>query len=122
MSVVAASNIGIILKIRKPDFPEPFLLLGLKTKGLEAKQESEPMTITISPDLLDTAGLSEAEFLREIAVLLCRQRRLTTAQGAELAQMNRFDFQKLLAEREVPAYTREAFEHDLKVTGYADDK
>ena len=80
------------------------------------------MTITISPDLLYTAGLSEAEFLREIAVLLCRQRRLTTAQGAELARMNRFDFQKVLAEREVPSYTREAFEHDLKVTGYSDPK
>ena len=80
------------------------------------------MTITISPDLLDTAGLSEAEFLREVAVLMCWQRRLTTAQGAELAQMNRFDFQKVLAEREVPSYTREAFEHDLKVTGYSDAK
>ena len=80
------------------------------------------MTITISPDLLDTAGLSEAEFLREIAVLLCRQRRLTTAQGAELARMNRFDFQQVLAECEVPSYTREAFEHDLKVTGYSVSK
>ena len=47
---------------------------------------------------------------------------MTTAQGAELARMNRFDFQKLLAEREMPAYTSEAFEHDLKVTGYSDDK
>ena len=80
------------------------------------------MTITVSSDLLETAGLSEKEMLTEIAVLLCRQRRLTTAQGAELAQVNRFDFQKLLAEREGPAYTHEAFEHDLKVTGYADDK
>ena len=76
------------------------------------------MTITISPDLLDTAGLSEAEFLREVAVLLCWQRRLITAQGAELAQMNRFDFQKVLAEREVPSYMCEAFDHDLNVTGY----
>ena len=80
------------------------------------------MTITISPDLLDTAGLSEAEFLREIAVLLCRQRRLTTAQGAELARMNRFDFQKVLAQREVPSYTHDAFEHDLKVMGYSVSK
>ena len=80
------------------------------------------MTITVSSDLLETAGLSEKEMLTEIAVLLCRQRRLTTAQGAELAQMNRFDFQKVLAEREVPAYTSEAFEHDLKVTGFSDDK
>jgi len=98
------------------------LLLGLKTNGLEAKQGSEPMTITVSSDLLETAGLSEKEMLTEIAVLLCRQRRLTTAQGAELAQMNRFDFQKVLAEREVPAYTSKAFEHDLKVTGFSDDK
>lgn len=80
------------------------------------------MTITLSSDLLETAGLSEAELLTEIAVLLCRQRRLTTAQGAELARMNRFDFQKVLAEHDVPAYTHEAFEHDLKVTGFSDDK
>ncbi len=57
------------------------MLLGLKTIELEGKQGSKQITITVSSDLLETAGMSEEEMLTEIAVLLCRQRRLTTVQG-----------------------------------------
>jgi predicted HTH domain antitoxin len=80
------------------------------------------MNITVSMDLLTTIHLSEQELLTEIAVMLCRQGRLTSIQGAELARVDWPAFQRMLAERQVPAYTPEAFHHDLNVTGFTPEQ
>ncbi len=73
------------------------------------------MTIKVATDLAEAAGLTEEELRLELAVALCREQRLTTAQGARLVGMSRFDFQRLLAERRVPSYDYEELAHDLEV-------
>lgn len=75
------------------------------------------MTITITSDLAEAAGLTEQELRIELAVALCREQRLTTAQGARLAGLNRFDFQALLAGRHVPSYDYDELAHDLATIG-----
>lgn len=73
------------------------------------------MSVTISDDLLRSAGLSEEEFRREVAVLLFRQDRMTLAQAAKFSGMDRLGFQRLLADRQICVhYDLEDFEDDLR--------
>lgn len=62
------------------------------------------MTLTLSEDLVQAAGLSEQEILRELAVTLFQSERLTLAQAARAAQMDRLTFQYLLASRRIPVH------------------
>ncbi len=59
------------------------------------------MSITISDEVLETVQMSEAEMLREIAVLLFRMERFTLGQASRFAGMNQLDFQRLLASRRI---------------------
>ncbi|MCC6543265.1 MAG: UPF0175 family protein [Nitrospirae bacterium] len=73
------------------------------------------MSILISDDVLQSAGLTEDEFKQEIAVLLFQKEKLTLAQASCFAGMTRLQFQHLLASRNIPVhYDIAEFEEDLK--------
>lgn len=72
------------------------------------------MSVTISDDVLHSARISEAELRQEIAVILFERDRLTLAQAAKLAGLDRLRFQHLLASRAIPLHYHVAeFEADL---------
>jgi len=72
------------------------------------------MPLTVSDELLQTAHLSEAELLLEIAVTLFQQDRLTLAQAAAFAGLTQLDMQRTLASRQIPLhYGLEELRQDL---------
>lgn len=72
------------------------------------------MQLTLSDNVLQAAHLTEDELRVELAVTLFQQDRLTLAQAAELANRAYLDFQKLLADRNIPLhYGEEDLKHDL---------
>lgn len=73
------------------------------------------MHVTIPDELRETARLSEAEALLELAVALFEQERLTLAQASRLAGLSRMQFQRVLAERRIPIhYDLPEFEADVQ--------
>ncbi|MBL7647952.1 MAG: UPF0175 family protein [Candidatus Hydrogenedentes bacterium] len=73
------------------------------------------MSVTISDDLLEAVQMSGSEFRMELAVFLFERERLTLAQAARLAEVNRLRFQHLLASRGIEAhYDVAEFENDLR--------
>jgi predicted HTH domain antitoxin len=62
------------------------------------------MSIVIPDEALQAAQISEAEMLREIAVMLFQQERFTLAQASRFASMNQLEFQRLLASRQIPLH------------------
>ncbi|MFQ5421376.1 MAG: UPF0175 family protein [Anaerolineae bacterium] len=72
------------------------------------------MSVIISEEILQSAQMTEAELRQEIAVLLFERGRLSMGQAGKLAQMNQFQFQSLLASRQIPVHYDVAdFEADL---------
>jgi predicted HTH domain antitoxin len=73
------------------------------------------MRVTIPDDVLAAAHISGPELIRELAVALFQQERLTLAQASRLAEMAQLDFQALLADRKIPLhYGIEDFHQDLQ--------
>jgi predicted HTH domain antitoxin len=73
------------------------------------------MKLTIPDDLLEAARLTEAEMLQELAVTLFQKERLTLAQAARLAGLDRRAFQRLLASRQISLhYDVPELEADLR--------
>jgi predicted HTH domain antitoxin len=73
------------------------------------------MNIVIPDEVLQTASMSEAELMQEIAVMLFQKEKLTLGQASNLAGMNQLAFQHLLASRQISVhYDVEDFEADLK--------
>jgi predicted HTH domain antitoxin len=73
------------------------------------------MSVTIPDDVLLSARMSDAELRQEIAVLLFQRERVTLAQAARLAGVDRLRFQHLLASRGVSVhYDVAEFEADLE--------
>jgi predicted HTH domain antitoxin len=62
------------------------------------------MRVTIPDELRQTARLTEAEALLELAVALFEQERLTLAQASRLAGLSRMQFQRVLADRRIPVH------------------
>ena len=60
------------------------------------------MTLTIGDDVLRSARLSAEELRLELAIALFREERLTLAQAAEVAEIDRLSFQRALARRKIP--------------------
>jgi len=72
------------------------------------------MSLTIPDEVLQAARISESELRQEIAVMLFEKDKLTLAQASRLADMDRLQFQHLLASRGIPIhYGVEEFEQDL---------
>ena len=72
------------------------------------------MSVTIPDGVLESAQMSEAELMQEIAVMLFEKEKLTLAQASRLAMMGRIRFQRLLASRGVCMhYGASEFREDL---------
>lgn len=79
------------------------------------------MSLVISDELLQTVNMSEAELRQELALLLFQKEKFTLAQAARFASMTRLQFQKLLADRQIPVhYDIEDLEQDLKTLARLD--
>lgn len=74
------------------------------------------MSLVISDEFLKASQMSESELKIEVAIMLFQQKRLSLGKASELAQMNRFQFEKILKQRNIPTYTYdvEDLEIDLK--------
>lgn len=73
------------------------------------------MGVVIEPDIIQSSGLSEQEFILEIAVYLYDRKILSLGKAAAFAKLHRIAFQKELAKRKVPIhFTIEEIEKDLK--------
>lgn len=73
------------------------------------------IAIDIPDSVAQSAELTEAELLREIAVLLFQQERITLGKAAQIARMHQFEFQRLLASRDICVhYGLEEYQADLK--------
>ena len=72
------------------------------------------MPLIVSDEVLGSLGMSEEELRLEVAVMLFERERLTLAQASRLAGLNRVEFQKLLAARQIPIHFGvEEFREDL---------
>jgi predicted HTH domain antitoxin len=75
------------------------------------------MTLAFNDDTLQAWGFeNEAAFRLEMAIWLFQQERVSLGKAAELAGLNRFDFEAELKRRNLPAYvyTEEMFQQDLE--------
>jgi predicted HTH domain antitoxin len=73
------------------------------------------MSVIISDEFLKTAKITPQEIKQEIAIFLFQKAKLTLAQAASFAEINRIQFQHLLASRNVSIhYDNNDFEQDLK--------
>ena len=78
-------------------------------------REEIGMSISIPDDILQAARMSEDELRQELAVMLFQRERVTLAQAARLAGLDRLRFQHLLASRDIPVhYDVAEFEADLQ--------
>lgn len=72
------------------------------------------MSVTINEDVVRATGLSDDELVREVAVMLFAQDRLTLEQAFRLARMDRISFQHLLSSRGIEMhYTVDDLEQDI---------
>lgn len=73
------------------------------------------MTIEISDQIIERAGLSPEHILLELAVLLFQKESVTLGQASNIAGIHQIQFQKELAKRKIPIhYDVEDFEQDLE--------
>jgi predicted HTH domain antitoxin len=73
------------------------------------------ITIELPDDIVQSAHLTEAELLREIAIVLFQQERITLGRASLLSGIDQIEFQKLLASRGMSIhYDIEDYEADLK--------
>jgi predicted HTH domain antitoxin len=89
-------------------------MLVEKSIGKSTVKKNMEITINIPDSIAQSAELTEAELLREIAVLLFQQERVTLGKAAQIARMHSFEFQKLLSSRKIPVhYGLEDYEADV---------
>ena len=72
--------------------------------------------MVIIPDsLAQTDTFNESDWMREIAIALFQQERITLTRASKIAGMHLIDFQKLIASRGICVhYDVENFEHDIQ--------
>jgi predicted HTH domain antitoxin len=72
------------------------------------------ITIEIPDRIAQSTKLTEAELLREVAILLFQQERVTLSKAAQIANLHSFEFQKLLTSRKIPVhYGMEDYQADV---------
>lgn len=59
------------------------------------------MSLLISDELIKAAGLSEAELLQELVLLLFQREKLTLSNASRILGMTQLEFQALLASRDL---------------------
>lgn len=73
------------------------------------------MSLVISDEIVRASGLSEAELLLEIMILLFQQDKISLGKASELLGMNQIRFQRLLADRGICVhYDVAEFQEDLQ--------
>ncbi|MFB2979821.1 UPF0175 family protein [Microseira sp. BLCC-F43] len=73
------------------------------------------ITLEILDNIAQTTPLSEADWLREIAIALFQKELITLNRASRIAQMHQIEFQKLLASRGICVhYDVEDFEQDIQ--------
>jgi predicted HTH domain antitoxin len=73
------------------------------------------MSLVISSEILESSGLSETEFMLEIAIMLFQQEKISIGKASRIAGMNQIEFQHLLAKRNICIhYDVDEFQEDLK--------
>jgi len=60
------------------------------------------MGVLIPDEVLEAAGMTEAELKQEVAVMLFERGKLSLGRASRLAGMGRIEFQQLLASRQIP--------------------
>lgn len=79
---------------------------------------NENVGLAIPAEIVEATHMSTSELKQEIAVLLFQKEKLTLGQASELAAMSQFQFQHLLACRQIPIHYDVAdFENDLNTIG-----
>jgi predicted HTH domain antitoxin len=74
------------------------------------------MSIVIPDEIIQTTRLTAVELQRELAIALFQREKLTLGQASKLAAMNQWQFQQLLANRNIPLHYDVAdFETDLQM-------
>jgi len=82
---------------------------------MSSELSTEKAGLAISAEIVEATRMSVPELKQEIAVMLFRIKKLTLGQAAKLADMSRFQFQHLLADRKIPIHFGiEDFKADLK--------
>ena len=72
----------------------------------------------IPDQIIMQAGLSSDELRLKVALLLFQEERLTLGQASQLARLHQIEFQKELANREIPIhYGEEDLARDLRTLG-----
>ncbi len=59
--------------------------------------------------------MTAPEFQQEIAVMLFETGKLTLGQASHLAQLDRFEFQNLLSQRNIPIYSYDIEDFNLDI-------
>ncbi|MGH9840264.1 MAG: UPF0175 family protein [Blastocatellia bacterium] len=73
------------------------------------------MSIVIPEDIVQSARMTTAELMQELAITLFQREKLTLGQASRLAGMNQWQFQQLLASRGISLhYDVAEFEADLR--------
>ena len=73
------------------------------------------MSIVIPDEIIRSTRLTMAELQQELAIVLFQREKLTLGQASQLAGMNQWQFQQLLASRHIPLhYDVAEFEADLQ--------
>ncbi len=73
------------------------------------------MSLIISDEIVRASGLSEADLLLEIIILLFQQNKISLGKASELLGMNQIRFQRLLADRGICVhYDVAEFQEDLR--------
>ena len=76
------------------------------------------MNVDIPESVLQQSGLSSQELKLKVALMLFQEERLTLGQASRLAGLHQFEFQKELAQLNIPIHYGEAeFEDDLETLG-----
>lgn len=66
------------------------------------------MELTLNSGPNGASRLSETEVRRELAIVLYQREKLSLGRAAQLAGMKKFEFNGLLADREIPMHYDEA--------------
>jgi len=73
------------------------------------------MSLVISDDIIRASGLSEADLLLEIIILLFQQEKLSLGKASEILGMPQIRFQRLIADRGICVHYDVAdFQADLQ--------
>ena len=73
------------------------------------------ITLNLPDSLSQTDAFNQSDWLREIAIALFQQERISLSRASKIAEMELMDFQKLLADRGICVhYDVEEFEQDVQ--------